>query len=375
MPIIDLHEKPFDSETKTKLELFEDYLEEWLPVFSKRGIYKHAIICDFFAGVGKDSNNVDGSPLRILNKIDYLRNEIDSNFKITIILNEYNPNKYEELKKVVHNKISNSKLESIVKVEYYNEDFTKLFHMLQNRLSKEPCFMFLDQNGIKHVTQDIIHRLESFLMTDFLFFISSSYLIRFAGEPSFKKYHPNLPVEKLTQGSYTNIHQNVLEYYRGLLSEESRTKLYPFTIKKVGNIYGLIFGSKHPLGIDKFLRVAWKKNGINGNANFDIDNDNEINDSLFAEVEGFKQVTKIEKFKQNLKAFIFEQTTTTNKELYDYTIEAGHIHPHAVALMKELKKKGIIHFDRSPKISYDYCYNKSKLEEIIFEVNSNEIEK
>ncbi|MFO7903844.1 MAG: hypothetical protein R6U98_14365, partial [Pirellulaceae bacterium] len=53
----------------------------------------------------------------------------------------------------------------------------------------------------------------------------------------------------------------------------NKTALYPFTLKKGANIYGLVFGSKHPLGVEKFLDLAWSKNEINGEANFDIDKD------------------------------------------------------------------------------------------------------
>ena len=65
MAIIDLHTKPFDEQTLTKLELFEDYAKEWIPTFV---MSSHHIICvfDFFAGPGYDKNHVAGSPIRIL---------------------------------------------------------------------------------------------------------------------------------------------------------------------------------------------------------------------------------------------------------------------------------------------------------------------
>ena len=33
MPTRNLHDHPFDEETILKLEIFEDYLKEWLPTF------------------------------------------------------------------------------------------------------------------------------------------------------------------------------------------------------------------------------------------------------------------------------------------------------------------------------------------------------
>ncbi len=43
----DFHDKPFDDATKTKLELYQKYVEEWLPVFIKYKI-KNINIFDFF---------------------------------------------------------------------------------------------------------------------------------------------------------------------------------------------------------------------------------------------------------------------------------------------------------------------------------------
>jgi len=63
-----LFRKPFDEGTLDKLEIFEDYFKEWLPVFLTRReiIWKEIQIFDLFAGEGLDSNGVLGSPMRIL---------------------------------------------------------------------------------------------------------------------------------------------------------------------------------------------------------------------------------------------------------------------------------------------------------------------
>ena len=56
----DLHKKPFPTETITKLEVFEAYLQEWLPVFIHNPYVDEVNICDFFAGAGEDSIGVPG---------------------------------------------------------------------------------------------------------------------------------------------------------------------------------------------------------------------------------------------------------------------------------------------------------------------------
>jgi three-Cys-motif partner protein len=73
----DFHSKPFDQATVTKLDIFEKYLESWLPVFIHSPFVKTINICDFFAGTGCDSKGIPGSPLRSLNIINKFRGQID----------------------------------------------------------------------------------------------------------------------------------------------------------------------------------------------------------------------------------------------------------------------------------------------------------
>jgi len=60
----DLFEKPFDDGTISKLEIFEDYFKEWLPVFISRKeiIWNNIQIFDFFAGEGKDVSGGQWKP-------------------------------------------------------------------------------------------------------------------------------------------------------------------------------------------------------------------------------------------------------------------------------------------------------------------------
>ena len=68
MPYKDLHEEPFDESTIAKLEMFENYAQEWIPTFVMKSAPKICIF-DFFAGTGYDKTRAAGSPIRILNKI------------------------------------------------------------------------------------------------------------------------------------------------------------------------------------------------------------------------------------------------------------------------------------------------------------------
>jgi three-Cys-motif partner protein len=70
------HEKAFDEGTLTKLDLFELYTREWLPVFLAREDHTPPVLhlFDFFAGPGADAVGNLGSPLRTLRTIEEYSN-------------------------------------------------------------------------------------------------------------------------------------------------------------------------------------------------------------------------------------------------------------------------------------------------------------
>lgn len=358
MPVKDLHEKPFTQETITKLEIFESYLESWLPVFIHSPHFNEVSICDFFAGTGKDELDISGSPLRIIKVIKEFEDAIFcKKLKINIILNEYNNEKFLEMRDCFNEKLKDcSKILEFINVFYFNEDFQVLFGKIKDPLKKAPNLIFIDQNGIKHATKENFLELENLRSTDFMFFFSSSYLLRFPTE--FKKLFPDLNFDELAEGKSKDVHRKVLDYYKSLLPERSETKLYPFTIKKGRNIFGLIFGSKHIRGVEKFLDVAWKKNFSNGEANFDIDDDAEARQTVLF---GEQKLTKIEKFQQDLRELINKRGAITNEEIYNFTLGNGHIAKHAIDLLREMKDKKEIESFSYPKIGYDQIFNKKEI--------------
>ena len=48
MPYKDLHSEPFDETTITKLEIFEDYAEAWIPTFVMQRSVDEIHVFDFF---------------------------------------------------------------------------------------------------------------------------------------------------------------------------------------------------------------------------------------------------------------------------------------------------------------------------------------
>lgn len=121
----------------------------------------------------------------------------------------------------------------------------------------------------------------------------------------------------------------------------------------------MILGAKHPRAVDKFLKIAWKKNTTNGQANFDIDDDaSKQQIDLFSG----KRPTKIENFQDEVREKILLGELVNNKQLYDFTLEKGHIGVHASFVLKNMKSKNEVHYDSiSPLVNYESVYQKGKI--------------
>lgn len=338
----DLFQKPFDDGTIDKLQIFEDYFKEWLPVFiARQEIIWHEIqIFDFFAGEGKDVNGIFGSPMRILSVLNSSRDYIiRSKVKIRIVVNEFDSDKISLLTQNL-NSISDN---SLYTLEIFNENFSDVFDRYFDSMKRTANFLFLDQNGIKQITEGVFSKLISLKQTDFLFFISSSYIKRFSEVEEFQKYL-KIQKEDLENKSYYHIHRVVLDYYRSKIPSEKKYFLAPFSIKKPSGIYGLIFGTNHTLGIEKFLHVCWRHDKLTGEANFDIDNERiDLNrPGLFAE---YNIPTKKQVFDNVLKEKILNQELKTDKDIYLFTLSEGFLLKDSHFVMRNLHKAGKIDLD------------------------------
>ncbi|MBV6512292.1 MAG: hypothetical protein FMNOHCHN_01789 [Ignavibacteriaceae bacterium] len=352
----DLHSEPFDSGTIAKLEIFENYAEAWIPTFVMQDHVKEIHIFDFFAGPGYDLENVPGSPIRILQCISrHLGIILSQKTKVILHFNEYEPekkkqHKFDALRNNCNEFVTQiDKFKYFLKINYYNEAFESLFFKLLPIINKYPALLYLDQYGVKFIAQDYLLELEQLRTTDFLYFVSSSSFVRYGSTPEFMKVLLINPQE-LEQENYKNIHRLIINKLRSTLPINSELKLFPFTIKKNSNIYGIIFGSKNYAAVDKFLRIAWSMNSINGEADFDIDDDkSKFQLDIF---EG-KKKTKIERFQEDFESLILNKVITNNKDALLYTYSCGHIHSHADQVVRKLKRESKIDYiGRTPGINY-----------------------
>lgn len=358
MAIKNLHKLPFDDATIAKLSIFEDYAQAWLPTFIMQGKPKICIF-DFFAGTGYDNQRVEGSSVRLLKKIkEQAQHAMEKGVKVVVFLNEYDANKFQQLKHACEEFLqANPDVAEISEVNYYNEDFKTLFPQLLPEIERFPSLVYLDQNGIKFLTAEYILALENTEQTDFLYFVASSYFKRFGDSKEFKK-HFNVDMEEISKAPYEFIHLVLLDQIKAFIPTESKLKLYPFSIKKGSNIYGIVFGAKHIRAVDKFLEVAWKKDPVCGEANFDINQESKKSQgNLF----GDRQLTKIEGFGEILKEKILNNELRNNIEVFIFTVEQGHLGRHAADVLKIMKRENKIRYDTtSPLVNYKSTHGKDR---------------
>jgi len=378
------HVEPFDEGTLVKLELLKLYVRSWLPVFiSKKNVFwKDIFIYDFFSGAGMDSKEKPGSPLIILNELKgYCPSIADKGLKVSLLFNDPQEAVLDNLKNRVSNffikcraksefsccEVCSSENKCPFTVTFEQKEFKALFTELYFSMKVSPTlprFMFLDQFGIKEITQDIFRKLTSLTRTDFLFFISSSFVRRFSELEEFSKY---LKVNKkdFNASRPEHCHRIILDYYKSLINS-SYYYLAPFSIRKGANIYGLIFGSNNPVGMEKYLDAAWAIDKNTGEANFNIDNDKILTGQLsfFAEDNVVK---KIDVFERNLLQWLKKERT--NEELYLFTLMNGMRKTHTTEILKN--KFSSLKITSADKIRNGYFYLGYKPEKHI-KIKNNE---
>jgi three-Cys-motif partner protein len=346
MPRQDLHKKAYDEGTKEKLELYRDYLREWLPVFIHSEYVDAVQIFDFFAGPGID---IDGNPGSPVITCDEIRKALSQHVKkqpiIKVYFNEYKATKFKILSTCLDEQKQSLQKVTIDKLQKdFHDAFEQWKPLMKGRVAN---LLFLDQSGVDQITKQIFQTIVKLPKTDFIFFISSALVNRFKKKPEIRKYVP-VTTEDFASMNGTNVHRILSNAYQRWIPEGWEYYISPFSLQKGANVYGIVFGSGHPLGIDKFLHVAWKHGG---DANFDIDGDNidQLQPSLFSE---FDKPTKIKVFEKELEKEIIDRNLKTNKDIYLFALRNGILSSHAKDALNLL-----IENKKLPKQKFNVSYD------------------
>lgn len=340
----------FDDATKLKLNIFGECFAEWFPVFIHSPWYKKLYIFDFFAGSGKDLDNNFGSPLVLLEKAKGTNRIYCMNAKkeIKFLFNEREPDKSKELKNNLDLFIKECKhlndcndCNYQYRVENYNfqEIFTNpsITNIFKNKEFGK--FILLDQYGFSQIDEQVFKQLISYPKTDFIFFISSSFISRFREHPNTTKYIDTSKIN-FSEVKPNEIHRAVSNYFRDLIPNGNEYYLHHFSIRKEkkGNYYGLIFGSSHSLGMEKFLKVCWKYDKSSGEANYNIDNNFEEGTLFYNPENNIKRVT----VKKQIKELLLSGKISNNIEGLKFAMNNGCEPKLFIDVVKELEENKMI---------------------------------
>ena len=331
-----INKKVFSEQTQLKLDIFRECFREWFPVFLHNPYVSNIFIYDLFAGSGTDVEGNYGSPLILLEEARgengmHCKYVNDNNKRISFAYNEFQKRKVRTLETNVKTFLSECKsnctnpncpYESNYHIK--QEDFQQLFQSqnLLNILSnpKYGKFILLDQYGFKHVDDNVFVTLTNSPKTDFIFFISSSTIKRFQESEVVAKYLKDYKIT-FDETKPKECHKVIANYFRQLIPQNKEYYLHHFTIQNQtkSNYYGLIFGSNHSFGMEKFLKVCWKYDKLAGESNCNINDDFEVG-TLFHNPDSSN---KIEQIKQEVRKLIISKEVCDNKSGIKYVLRRG----------------------------------------------------
>ena len=339
MPSEEIEHKPYSEGTLVKLDIFKLYARAWLPVFTALPDphWKRLHIFDFFAGEGRDCEGALGSPALLLKEIKDRSGDIcRKGLNVTLTACDLKSDKVASLK---HYLETEHGIPNWLTFEAMPGEFEKTFaHYLPIlRATDTACLALLDQYGFKEVDATVFATLTACPTTDILFFISTQHLHRFADHPAIRKY-----MEFERAGDHYHAHRVILDWYRSQIPKGTEYYLAPFSFRKGGNIYSLIFGSGHPRGMEQFLNVAWQKDKLNGEADYDLNRENFSDIEPYLPVDFFSKPKKKQIFEAAFEKAIRDGQLTTETALYLYCLENGMLPSHASPVLSKLKKDGTV---------------------------------
>lgn len=353
----DINKKEFTEETKLKLEIFRECFREWFPVFVHNPYISNIFIYDMFAGSGKDSVGNLGSP-RVLfqeargDKKQHCQSLLrPQSPKITFGFNELESSKKKELELTLSADLqscrrgcSENKCPFDSSFYYESKDFSSLIDNKRlNFILKEPKFakfILLDQYGFKEINNDVFLKLVDSPTTDFIFFIASSFVRRFKTLPAVTNYFKENLIN-FDESKPKECHKVIADYFRNLIPQEKNYYIHSFTIQKGANYYGLIFGSGHSLGMEKFVKVCWKHDKLAGESNCNVYDDFEPG-TLFYNPQNSNKRKRVY---TDIKEKILNHSISNNKQGLDYALRRGCEPKLYVEVIDALRKEGKIRIE------------------------------
>lgn len=331
----DINKSAYSYGTRLKLDIFRKCFREWFPVFVHNKSIHKIYIYDLFAGSGKDTQGIYGSPLILLEEAKGDKRQHCTNLQkrdnqvVTFAFNEKLQDKLEELKNNVNQFFlkcqSECEMQTCVlrnSVHYQAKPFSEIAENENFNSILHDChsgkFILLDQYGFKEITDEVFLKLVNSPSTDFIFFISSSFVKRFKDLKAVTAYINTNKIH-FDESQPKECHRVIAEYFKSLIPLDKEYYVHNFTIQKGTNYYGLIFGTSHSLGMEKFIKVCWGEDPLAGESNCNINNDFEFGNIFYNPSLSNKKQT----IKQEIECLVLNGRIKDNVSGLKWTLAHG----------------------------------------------------
>jgi len=315
----------FDEVTRFKLDIYSEYLKVWLHVpLSGRMHVEEAAIHDLSCGPDMMADRGEGSPLRTVDAIRINKEVIRDhpNVAVRLVFNDRSRENLEVLRTRLGHHVSGDDGAHLANIEYYAKPVADVLEELLPRLQVRETanLLFLDQFDTSELDDTRLRNIHALKKTDVLFFLEPNWFQRFTETPEADKW--GVSKSDLDAVDYNHIHRFMAAYFRSLVGGECFVA--PFSLRCGADVHGLILASHDPLGLEKFLKVAWKLDPYECPANFDL-YDEVMSPQQLALLDARKVACFQKALLKSLEAGKFQ----SDRDIYLYVLQRGFLARHA----------------------------------------------
>lgn len=259
----------YKEHTRVKHEILSKYLDGWVRILGK----SHNLnIFDCFAGRGRFSEGVEGSPLIIIKTIAEIREKMGRPKEAGCIFIEIDDSNFQNLRVEIDKEIKNSskRYDGWLNVEFFNDEFANVASRIIDKYGERlaPSFFFIDPFGFSGVPFEVLKNILSIKKTEVFmtfmardvnrFFESSKHRI------SIEELYGMDNVKDVLQKQYPNLprEQALLRLYRDQLHERANVKYtLPFRVNaddRLQTTYHLIHATNSPKGCELMKEIMYK---------------------------------------------------------------------------------------------------------------------
>jgi three-Cys-motif partner protein len=269
--------------TEAKHEILRRYLEAWLPIMSK--YHARIVYLDGFAGPGVYLGGEDGSPVIALETA--VKHVLQANFKeIVFFFIERDKRRAEKLEKVLAERFPN--LSNKMKYHVIGAAFAPTFELVLNKMDEggamlAPTFAFLDPFGFSGLPMKLIGRMMKCEKCEVLVTFMVGFINRFMIEGREATLNELFATDEWKKANELEKPEDRIKFLVNLYEKQLKceggaqyVRSFAMTNKHNQISYYLVFGTKHPKGLEVMKDAMWKADKTGSYGFSDLTDPNQI---------------------------------------------------------------------------------------------------